>query len=171
MGSPWKGMATGCMFSLLWLAGCAQAPPKPTPQAVYEFPPQKAMESRDYASFLEENQKALENCTPEAQCGKALFNVAFVYAYPESPYYNRPEGLRRMQEVVEKYPESAWAYQAKAMAVLLKTRIVFMEPKKRTRMKRQLKSKESRIEKLQDQIERSREIDLEIDRKERELLQ
>ncbi|GLI34294.1 hypothetical protein [Desulforhabdus amnigena] len=155
---------------LFFFGGCAAhtpPPPRVELQPVYVFPPQKAMASNDYAAFLEENRKILEDCSKD--CDIALFNVAFVYAFPQSPFYNQSEGLKRLKEVMEKYPESPFAFQARVMTALIENKIV--AEKKRSQLKGKLKSKDTKIQKLQKQIERSRAIDLEMDRKERELLQ
>jgi hypothetical protein len=137
------------------------------------FPPQKAMESGDYAGFLADNQKALSECGSEGKsqngrCDVALFNLGFAYAYPKSPYWNRGKAQRYFEELIRKYPQSPWAFQARAWTELMK-RAATSETRRR-KLQGQLKSKDEAITDLQEQIKRSREIDLEIEQKERELL-
>lgn len=147
-------------------------PPLPT-IAPPVFPPQKAMETGDYAAFAEDNQKALGECRSEAKvedgrCDVVLFNLGFVYAYPKSPYWNQAKALRYFEELVRKYPQSPWAFQAKAWTDLMKKAAA--SDNKRRRLKNELKSKDEAISGLQEQIKRSRDIDMEIEQKERQLL-
>lgn len=137
------------------------------------FPPQKAMKTGDYAGFLEENKKALKGCggggsEKEGGCDVALFNLGFAHAYPKSPYYNRAKALRYFDELTRKYPESPWAFQARAWTDLLKK--VGSEEKKGRRLQGELKSKDAAITGLQEQIKRSRDIDIRIENKERQIL-
>ena len=169
------------------LSGCAATQVQPPPAPVAEpaplpFPPQKVMVSGDYAGFLAENQKALKAGGGETSLDVVLFNIGFLYSYSKSPYYNTARALRIFEQLVREYPQSPWAYQAKAWMDMIRKTIVAEE--KQRQLKGKVKSKEAAlsskdaaitskdaaINDLQNQIDRSREIDVEMDRRERELL-
>jgi hypothetical protein len=167
------GLARGMLMvalSLFTICGCAPAPvvTLPAPPPLPAFPPQKVMESGDYFGFLAENQKALEECPGQDLCDVALFNLGFIYAYPKSPYYNQNKGLPYFEQLIQKYPHSPWAFQATAWIDIMKQSMTSED--KRRRLQGQVKSKDAAINDLKEQIKRSREIDLKIERKERELL-
>ena len=163
-----RTMAAALTVVFLW--GCTPTavvispPPPPLPA----FPPQKVMESGDYAGFLAENQQALIECKGKNLCEVALFNLGFVYAYPKSPYHNQAKGLPYFEELIQKYPQSPWAFQATAWLDVMKKNLTAED--KRRRLQGEMKSKDAAINELKEQIKRSREIDLKIELKERELL-
>jgi hypothetical protein len=164
----WRMLAAAISF--LFIFGCAPAPvvlPTPPPP-LPAFPPQRAMETGDYAGFLAENQQALQACNTESPCAVALFNVGFLHAYPNSPYYNQVKGLKYFEELIQKYPQSPWAFQAKAWTDIMKQSVA--SENKRRRLLKEMKSKDAAINDLKRQIKRSREIDMKIEQKERELL-
>ncbi len=161
---------------LVILCACAPTTVVTPPRTVAPpvFPPQKVMETGNYAAFVEDNQKELRECrgaaqSDESRCDEVLFNLGFVYAYPKSPYWNQARALRYFEELVRKYPQSPWAFQARAWTDLMKKAAT--SDNKSRRLKDELKSKDAAIDDLQEQIKRSRDIDMEIERKERELLQ
>ncbi len=169
-GKGWKRVVLQAILVLLFCWGCSRAPvaipPMPPPQPV--FPPQKVMASGDYAGFLAENQKALAECSEQNLCQEPLFNLGFIYAYPKSPYYQPGKGLPYFEELVQRYPESPLAFQATAWLHLMKQHITAED--RRRRLQGEMKSKNAAINELRKQIKRSREIDLKIEQKERELL-
>jgi hypothetical protein len=126
------------------------------------------MEDGNYIRFLAENRQRLEHCGDGAGCEMALFNLGFVHAYPPSPYHDPGKALRYFDELIKKYPQTPWAFQGRAWRALLTTTLTSEE--KRRRLQADLRSKDSTIRTLRTQLGRSREIDIEIDKKERELL-
>lgn len=163
---------------LLILCACSHAPTTavlpPKPPEPPAFPPQKVMESCDFAGFFAENQKVLkdecgnESNNVDGRCDVALFNLGFAHAYSKSPYYNYSKALRYFEELIRKYPKSPWAFQARAWTDIMKK--VAASKDKQRRLKGELKSKDAAINGLQEQIKRSRDIDMEMERKERDLL-
>jgi len=158
---------------LIVLIGCAPKPPavitSPAPVQPPAFPPQQVMESGDYAGFFAENRTALLECNDKDKpCDVPLFNLGFTHAYPGSPYYNKGKGLQYFEALTRNCPQSPLTFQARAWADLLK-KVMESEDKQR-RLKGELKSKDATIGDLQEQIRRSRDIDLQVEQKERELL-
>ena len=104
------------------------------------------MESGNYAGFFAENQKALQECNSQSECDVALFNLGFVHAYSRSPYYNQVKGLRYFDELVKKYPQSPWAFQAKAWVDIIKKSAVSED--KRRKLQSETKAKNATIDDL-----------------------
>ena len=202
-----------CLFVVL-AAGCASSGNTQTAQTVIQppplFPPQTVIKSGDYAGFLTQNQETLKSCQEPEQCAAALFNVAFLYSYPRSPYYDPARGIKYLDDLMKGAPGSPWAYQAMVWSDLLKKNL-----KKETRkpklkeeakpreaaaeesvqqgeaaiesvpvvdlqqqepetdrqaLEEEIKAKDATIKELNRRIERSRQIDIEIEKKERGLL-
>jgi hypothetical protein len=147
------------MVVLLLGGGCAlfATKPEPPPPAVVLpiFPPQEVMQGGDYTGFLKANQAALAECKDDAQCAIAKFSIAFVYAYPSSPYYDLVLGLHYFNELILKYPNSPWALQAQAWLAFMKKSIA--SEKSQYQLKTKIKSKETTIKDLHKQIEQFEE--------------
>lgn len=187
------------IFAVLVLCGTLSAcavpavqPPPPPPEpvpVVLPFPPQKAMTSGDYAGFLAENLKALKAGGGEQGPDVSLFNIGFVYAYTKSPYYNASKALKTFDQLIREHPDSHWAYQARAWSDMIRKAFVAEEKHRQLKGKvkskeaaisskeaeinskeAEISSKEAEINDLQKKMNRSREIDVEMDRMERELL-
>ena len=155
------------LHTVLVLTGCASKPSsfEPSPSA---FPPQQVMEDGNYVRFLAENRQLLERCQGGPGCEVALFNLGFVHAYPPSPYHDPGKALQYFDDLIKKYPQTPWAFEGRAWRALLTANLASEE--KRRRLQADLRSKDSTIRTLRTQLGRSREIDMEIDKKERELL-
>ena len=167
----WRRAAQSTAWGLvlggsLMLAGCASRPSVDKSRPA--FPPQQVMEDGNYARFLAENLQLLEHCGGGAGCEAALFNLGFVHAYPPSPYHDPSKALQYFDDLIKKYPQTPWAFEGRAWRALLIVNIASEE--KRRRLQADLRSKDATIRTLRTQLGRSREIDMEIDKKERELL-
>jgi len=126
------------------------------------------MEKGNYAEFLVENEQALQNCQRGTECDVILFNLGFLYAYARSPYRNPAKALQYFSELSKRYPQSPWAFQGQAWSVLIKENLSAEE--NRRQLQANLRSREATIRSLREQLNRSRAIDVEIEKKERELL-
>src|SRR5438128_3105204 len=83
----------GVLF-LLVVVGCSCSHvSRVQPPLAVIFPPQRAMESGNYAEFVAENERALAGCKGGTGCDVALFNLGFAYAYSQSPYHNPSKAL------------------------------------------------------------------------------
>src|SRR5262245_53336455 len=156
------------VLPLLFL-GCSCAPAaRVQPAPVPIFPPQRAMESGNYAEFLAENERALAECKDGTGCDVALFNLAFTYAYSQSPYRNPAKALQYLTELSKRYPQSPWAFQGRAWTALLNENLTLEE--KGNQLQSNLRTREATIRSLRAQLNRSRDIDVEMEKRERELL-
>jgi hypothetical protein len=132
------------------------------------FPPQRVMESGNYRAFLVENRQQLARCGGWTGCDVPLFNLAFVYAYPDSPYRNARRARQYADELQSRYPNSPWASQGQMLMAFMHEYSSLEEAQRRLQL--ELRTREATIRKLRGQLHRSQEIDVEIEKKERELL-
>lgn len=139
------------------------------------FLPQRAMESQNYDSFFKDNQSLLATCGAQGRCDGPLFNLGFLHAYSKSPYYDRPEALKYFARIVKEYPRSPLAYASLVWMDLITENVTL--DKQQRELKRQVRSKNAAIKsrnatihELRDQMKRSRDIDVEMGQKEREVL-
>ncbi|MGC8494747.1 MAG: hypothetical protein ACP5SH_23740 [Syntrophobacteraceae bacterium] len=188
----------GIVLVLMLISGCMPSHVQPVSEyGAGMFPPQAVMQTGDYKGFVAENSAVLKACKNPEQCAGALFNLSFVYAYPKSPYYNPSRALQYISDLVVGAPKSPWAAEALVWRELIvremkaanrnrwllqkrlksqKADIEKNAAKKRDwQVDRQLledeiKSKDQIIDQLTKQIKGSQKIDLEMQKKERELL-
>lgn len=146
-------IGVGLLLTVL-LAGCSgTSPPAPVPSPLPGFPPQQVMQQGNYNAFLAANRRTVQNCRGDGACDVALFNLGFVHAYPLSPYRDTAKALQYFGDLIKKYPQSPWAFQGRAWVALLN----------------EIRTRETTIRSMQTQLDRARDIDIEIDKKEREL--
>jgi len=125
------------------------------------------MASSEYAKFLADNRRMLERCKRGTGCEVALFNLGFVHAYPQSPYYDPTKALQYFDELLRKYPRTPLAFEARAWRALINENLAIEG--KRRRLEAEFRSKDATIHSLQMQLNRSRDIDIEYDKKKWEL--
>jgi hypothetical protein len=154
------------MVSLL-LTGCASMPGTLF-QSPVAFPPQKAIETGDFRGFLAENQRNLSACGGWIACDLTLFNLGFVYAYPQSPYRDPQKARRYFHELSRRFPQSPWASQGQVLLAFMNKQAGLEEAQRQ--LQTGLRTRDAAIRKLQEQLDRSQEIDIEFEKKERELL-
>jgi hypothetical protein len=151
----------------LFLTGCASSPASLF-WSQPAFPPQKVIQNGDYRGFLAENQCNLAECGGWLGCDVTLFNLGFVYAYPLSPYRDPPKARQYLRELRSRFPQSPWTSQGQVLLAFMNEQVNLEEAQRRLRA--DLRTREAAIQKLQGQLNRSREIDIEVEKKERELL-
>jgi hypothetical protein len=126
------------------------------------------METGNYAEFIAENERAVAGCKEGTGCDIALFNLGFVYAYSQSPYHNPAKALQYFSELSKTYPRSPWAFQGRAWLALLNENLALEERERQ--LQGNLRTREATIRSLRAQLNRSRDIDVEMEKRERELL-
>ncbi|MBM3225161.1 MAG: hypothetical protein FJZ47_15355 [Candidatus Tectomicrobia bacterium] len=151
--------------------------------------PHPLIEKGDFARFRTVNTQLVERCDHTPRCDVALFNLGFVHAHPRSPFYNRAEALRHFDMLIKRYPQTPWAVQGQAWITLLQAQGSLEEARRRLQAdlrtkdatirsketalrtrESAMRAKDAQIRSLQEQMERVRAIDAEMDQKERELL-
>jgi hypothetical protein len=155
------------LLGSLCLTGCASSSASLF-QSQSIFPPQKVIQSGDYRGFLAENQRSLSACGGWTACDVTLFNLSFVYAYPQSPYRDPLKARQYLHELRRRFPQSPWTSQGQVLLAFMNEQVSLEEAQRRLRA--DLRTRDAALQKLRGQLNRSREIDIEVERKERELL-
>jgi len=132
------------------------------------FPPSRIIEKGDYKNFLAENQRSLAKCSGRAGCDFTLLNLGFVYAYPPSPYRDPQKARHYLSELQSQYPGSPWTTQGRLLLAFMSEQGSAEEAQRRLRT--ELRGRDAVIRKLRGQLNRSREIDIEMEKIERDLL-
>jgi hypothetical protein len=130
--------------------------------------PKQVIETGNYKAFLVENEQQLQRCGGWTDCDVPLFNLVFLHTYPDSPYRNALRARQYGDELRKRYPQSPWAAQGQVLIAFMNECSSLEEAQRRLRV--ELRTREATIRKLRGQLDRSREIDVEIQKRERELL-
>jgi hypothetical protein len=152
------------------LLSCSRtAPPVVIQPRLPVFPPQKAMETGQYDGFLKDNEKIIQGCKGGGSgCDVALFNLGFVYAYAESPHRDAAKAMSYFEQLIKLYPQSPWAFQGKAWQAFLVKSLAAEENERK--LQADLRAREETIRVLRARLTQSRDIDIEMEKKQRELL-
>jgi len=132
------------------------------------FPPPRVIERGDYKNFLADNQRSLAKCSGRTGCDLTLLNLGFVYAYPPSPYRDPQKARHYLSELQNQYPGSPWTLHGRLLLAFMSEQGSAEEAQRRFRT--ELRSRDAMIRKLREQLNRSREIDIEMEKIERDLL-
>lgn len=159
-----------CIVNLICLAtiGCAALNEKQRIQVKDEEPQKKEetskilsghllrarklLEQRDYDGSFKENQKVLFLAGQNPPGDEALFNLGVIYAHAGNPKKDYGKSIVFFKKLTKDYPQSPYAGQARVW-----TRVLEENEKLR-----------QTIQKLNQVIEESKQVDIEIEEKKRE---
>ena len=106
----------------------------------------------DFEGALRENQKALSLSGNQPPGDEALFNMALIHAYSGNPKKDYGKSLRILKRLIKDYPQGVPAERAKVWVEILQ------EHEKLSQS----------VEELTRVIEKSKQVDIEIEEKKRE---
>ncbi len=112
----------------------------------------KLLEQRDYDGSIREYQKVLSLAGPNPPADEALFDLGLIYAHPGNPKKDYGKSVGFFRKLMKDYPQSPLAAQARIWAGVL------LENEKMSQT----------IQKLNQVIEESKQVDIEIEEKKRE---
>lgn len=110
------------------------------------------LEQRDYEGSIRENQKVLSLAGQNSPGDEALFNLALIYAHSGNPKKDYRKSINFFKKLTKDYPQSPFSIQARIWTGVL------MENEKLSQT----------IQKLNQVIEESKQVDIEIEEKKRE---
>ena len=113
---------------------------------------QKLLAEGKYEGALKENQRILSLSGQNPPGDEALFNIGLIHAHPGNTKKDYGKSLTFFRRLIKEYPQSSWVEQAKTWAGVLQ------ENEKLSRS----------IEELSRVIEKSKQVDIEIEEKKRE---
>jgi len=134
----------------------------------------KLLEQGDYEGALKENRKILTSYENIPPGDEALFNLGIIYAHYGYPDRDRRKSIVFFQRLVRVFPQSPLARKAKIWMGLLHENGRLseeIEELKKTTGKIKLKNEGliQRIEELERTISETKQVDIEIDQKKKEL--
>jgi len=137
------------------LAGCAALKEMEAKREAREYliTAQKLFNQGDYEGSLKENQKVLLLYYNVPPADEALFNAGLIYAHYGYPKRDYQKSIDYFKRLVKVFPQSSLFGQAKTWVEILQ------ENEKLTR----------EIEELNKAIKKSKQVDIEIDEKKKEL--
>jgi tetratricopeptide (TPR) repeat protein len=112
----------------------------------------KLLEQRDYDGSFKENQKILSLSGPNPPGDEALLNMGLIYAHFGNPQRDYGKSIGFFKKLTKDYPQSPFVIQARVWAGILQ------ENEKLSQT----------IQKLNQVIEESKQVDIEIEEKKRE---
>ncbi len=119
----------------------------------YLIEAQKLLDEGDYEGSLKQNQKVLSLYDNVPPADEALFNAGLIYAHYGNPKRDYQKSLDHFKRLVKLFPQSPFAGQAKILIGILQ---------ENERLKRE-------TEELNKTIKKSKQVDIEIDEKKKEL--
>jgi len=143
-----------CMI-LISLAGCATLREMEAKRETHQYfvTAQKLLNQGDYEGSLKENQKVLSLYNNVSPGDEALFNAGIIYAHYGYPKRDYQKSLDHFKRLVKVFPQSPFAGQAKIWIGILQ---------ENERLKRE-------IEELNKTMNKSKQVDIQIDEKKKEL--
>jgi outer membrane protein assembly factor BamD (BamD/ComL family) len=112
----------------------------------------KLLEQRDYEGSLKENQEVLSLSGQNPPGDEALFNIGLIYAHFGNPKKDYNKSIGFFRKLMKEYPQSPFVEQAKVWTGIL------LENEKLSQT----------IQKLNQVIEESKQVDIEVEEKKRE---
>jgi outer membrane protein assembly factor BamD (BamD/ComL family) len=151
-GQPVCFFLAGVIF--LALPGCAAVNAVEENKEVREHLAggQKLLAQGDYEGALKENQKVLAEASRGPYGDQALFNMGLLYAHYGNPKKDYVKSRGLFEKLAKDYPQSPLADQAKSWVAVLQANDALNQAN----------------EKLNEVIKKSKQIDIEIERKKRE---
>ncbi len=123
-----------------------QKPPEPAKPPCKELlQAKKLFDLGDFAGSLKENQRVLSQTRINSPKDQALFNLGLIYAHVENPQRDSGKALHFFKKIVNDYPQSPLAGEARVFAGVLQEN-----------------------ERLKEVIEKSKQVDLDVEIKKRE---
>lgn len=121
----------------------------------------------DYEGSLKENQKVLSLSGKDSLGDEALFNMGLIYAHYEYPKRDNKKSLDLFRRLVKAYPQSPLVVQAKLwIGILQENERLNNELDSSNSEKKRLNGE---IERLNKAIEKTKQVDIEIEKKKKEL--
>ena len=185
-----------CLAVLVFLCGCTLFEESNRRQQLRETlaSGQQLLVRGDYDGSLKAFESVVAIAQNQPPADVATYNIGLVFAHPHNPKKDVRQAIGTLNQVIAKYPESAWAEQARVWVGVL---IEAEESKKEIARTQQLveKSQEEiernrlaaekskhefeksrleldksrqEIEKMKQMLEKSKQIDIEIEKKRRE---
>lgn len=155
----------------LFLAGCSSGLFDSIP-AMDPVDPGRAVQTpANFDAALLENQSMLDG--RKGARDLALYNMGVILAHPSNPKKDQTKALQSFRAVVTEHPRSKWVEQSKTWIQVLEQQQKIADEKQQLAEEKRALSRERELllqerQKLNYASERSRQLDLEIDKRRRQ---
>jgi len=119
---------------------------------------QRLLAQGNYEDAVKENQRVLSVFENKAPADEALFNLALIHSHVENPQKDYRKAMNLFSKLVKDYPQSPFAEQSKVWIGVLQVHDKLSQENEKLTQANQ---------KLTELIERSKQVDLEIEEKKR----
>lgn len=126
---------------------------------------QRLLANGDYDGALTENQKALSLAASQPPADEALFQMALIYAHPDNPKRDQRRALALFRRVIHEHAKSPVAEQARVWIGVLQSSEKLAQANEK--LNQAVEKLTHTNEKLTEQIQKSKQIDIEIEEKKR----
>lgn len=165
-------VVSACLFSFGCTPTVRQSSRAPETERSDQFALAKVLfKEGNYEAAMKENQKLLSE--GKAPGDMALYNIGIISACSLNPKKDYPKALDTFQKLVSEYPHSSFVEEAKVWIQLLEEhqkiadeRQKFLEEKLNLTREREILLQE--WEKLKYTVEKSRQLDIEIEKRRRQ---
>jgi outer membrane protein assembly factor BamD (BamD/ComL family) len=171
----WRLSGLALLTSLIFFSGCAarsdeannNRPASPFEQANALF------SQGNYETAFKENQRVLAE--GKGAPDRALFNMGMIAAYSSNPKKDYPKALVSFRTLVKEHPQSSLAEQAKVWIQVLEEHQKVAEERQKLAEEKRALTREKELlsqerEKLKYAAEKSRQVDIEIEKRRRQTL-
>jgi TolA-binding protein len=130
--------------------------------------------SGDYKAALAENHRVMANYPPDLS-DQALFQIGLIYIHPHNPDQNYHKSLEAFQGLIDKYPASRLRPNAEIWILMIgqfiaQEKQIQVLQQRNAPLVKKLKTQHTKINQLQDQLEKLKRIDIKIEEKKREAI-
>jgi len=165
--------AAGFMTLVLMVAGCLHWPQ-------HRLGEQRLAAARqhlaigDYKAAVAENQKVLAQFSPDL-ADQALFQIGLIYMHPHNPDLKYQKSIAAFQDLIDKYPASRLRPDAEIWILMIgqfiaQEKQIQILKQRNAPLVRKLRTQHTKINQLQDQLEKLKRIDIKIEEKKREAI-
>jgi len=120
---------------------------------------QKLLARGDFEGSLREHQKAVSLSGKSPPGDEALFQIGLIYAHPDNPKKDYEKSLDQFKRLIKDYPESPWLNQARIWTGVLQENQKLHQANDRL-----IQTNEN----LNQLIQKSKQVDIQIEEKKRE---
>jgi hypothetical protein len=178
-----------CLAGLiLWACVAAQEPRATPPETrAATLVAEQALVLEDFDEVISESRRVLAAEDSDVPSDAALFTLGIVYAHPRNPSKNSAEAMNLFTRLLQDYPQSPWASQARVWLALLReqdtlgesnaklheenTALDSVNKKLRDEQENYMQTQKKlrdENENLQQVIKKMKQVDIEIEEKKRE---
>lgn len=163
----------GLLIGSLLVMGCLHWPPYPkAEQRLREA--RQLFASGSYTKALAINHGVMAQF-PSQLADQSLFQIGLIYAHPDNPGRDYQKSLDSFQHIIDRYPQSPLRQDAEIWRVVIgqfitQERQIQALKQRHGPLEKTVDRQKRKINQLQDQLEKLKRVDINIEEKKREAI-